>query len=156
MILPGWSLRPARTLILLGSMLLGAGLIARGLSPARQAAVEKICKQRRLDCSELRQAVESVTETGRLPDKWITKKQAQELGWSPGVKLGKVAPGKSIGGDRFGNRERRLPVEKGRTYFEADLNYRGGKRGASRLIYSSDRLIFVTVDHYKTFESIPQ
>lgn len=142
--------------VLLLAMVVGAGLSARGFSPAREAAIGKICRTHRLDCNELKQAVESVAQTGRLPEKWITKKQAQALGWSPGVKLGKIAPGKSIGGDRFGNRERRLPVEKGRAYFEADLNYRGGKRGASRLIYSSDRLIYVTVDHYQTFENIPQ
>jgi len=144
-----------RTWLLLAVLLAGS-VAARGLSAAREAAIAKICRTYRLDCSELKQAVEAVAETGKLPQKWITKKQAKELGWSPGMKLGKVAPGKSIGGDRFGNRERRLPVEKGRTYFEADLGYRGGKRGASRLIYSSDRLIYVTVDHYKTFENIPQ
>lgn len=148
--------RGAGNILLLAAILSGAGLSAGGFSPAREAAIGKICRTHRLNCNELKQAVQSVAETGKLPEKWITKKQAQELGWSPGVKLGKIAPGKSIGGDRFGNRERRLPVEKGRTYFEADLGYRGGKRGASRLIYSSDRLIYVTVDHYKTFESIPQ
>lgn len=149
-------LRFTRHLLFFAALLCGAGVSARALSATRQAAVEKICRAHRLDCNELRQAIESVTETGRLPEKWITKKQAKKLGWSPGVKLGEIAPGKSIGGDRFGNRERRLPVEKGRIYFEADLNYRGGKRGANRMIYSSDRLIYVTVDHYKTFESIPQ
>lgn len=146
----------ARNLFFLAAILCGTGISARALSATRQAAVEKVCRTHRLDCNELRQAVESVTETGRLPEKWITKKQAKKLGWSPGAKLGEIAPGKSIGGDRFGNRERRLPVEKGRIYFEADLNYRGGKRGAKRMIYSSDRRIYVTVDHYKTFESIPQ
>lgn len=137
-------------------LLTAGGLSARGLSATQQAAVEKICRAHRLDCNELKQAVESVAETGKLPEKWITKRQAKDLGWSPGVKLGKVAPGKSIGGDRFGNREKRLPAAPGRVYFEADLNYRGGKRGANRLIYSSDRMIYVTVDHYKTFESIPK
>lgn len=148
--------RQAGNILLLAALLSGAGLSARGFSPAREAAIGKICRMHRLDCTELKQAVQSVAETGKLPDKWITKKQAHELGWSPGVKLGKVAPGKSIGGDRFGNREKRLPAEKGRQYFEADLGYRGGKRGAPRLIYSSDRMIYVTVDHYQTFESIPQ
>ena len=156
MILTRTWLRRAGSVFLLAAVFSGDGLAARGFSPAREAAIGQICRAHRLDCNELKQAVQSVAETGRLPEKWITKKQAKELGWSPGVKLGKVAPGKSIGGDRFGNREKRLPAEKGRTYFEADLGYRGGKRGAQRLIYSSDRLIYVTVDHYKTFESIPQ
>jgi hypothetical protein len=41
--------------------------------------------------------------------------------------------GKSIGGDRFGNYEKQLP--KGQ-WQEADLNYKGGKRGANRLVFS--------------------
>ncbi len=154
--MPANRLHLVRNLFLSAAILCSSGISARALSATRQAAVEKMCRAHRLDCNELRLAVESVTDSGKLPEKWITKKQAKKLGWSPGMKLGEIAPGKSIGGDRFGNLERRLPVEKGRVYYEADLNYRGGKRGANRMIYSSDRLIYVTVDHYKTFESIPQ
>ena len=62
-----------------------------------------------------------------------------------------MAPGKSIGGDRFGNYEGLLPKAGGRTYREADCNYTGGPRGAERIVYSSDGLVFYTSDHYNTF-----
>ena len=92
---------------------------------------------------------------GYLPDNYITKKEAQDLGWdSKKGNLGVVAPGKSIGGDYFGNYEGMLPEKKGRKYYECDLDYEGGYRGAKRLIYSNDGLIFNTEDHYKTFEQL--
>ena len=92
---------------------------------------------------------------GHLPDNYITKNRAQDLGWdSKEGNLDQVAPGKSIGGSRFGNYEGLLPEEKGRKYYECDLDYEGGYRGAKRLIYSSDGLIFYTEDHYKTFEQL--
>lgn len=94
-----------------------------------------------------------VKENGRLPDYYITKRQARQHGWiaSEG-NLCDVLPGRAIGGDIFTNREKRLPTRKGRTYYEADLNYKCGNRNADRLIFSDDGLIFVTHDHYKTFE----
>ncbi len=92
---------------------------------------------------------------GRLPDNYITKKEAQELGWdSKKGNLDEVAPGMSIGGSYFGNYEGLLPKKKGRKYYECDLEYEGGYRGAKRLIYSNDGLIFYTEDHYKTFEQL--
>lgn len=99
--------------------------------------------------------VEHIIAHGSLPDSFITKNQARDLGWvaSEG-NLRKVAPGKSIGGDRFMNREKELPDAPGRKYFEADLNYHGGSRGAERLVYSSDGLIFVTRDHYRSFQEV--
>ncbi|HMY10129.1 MAG TPA: ribonuclease domain-containing protein [Turneriella sp.] len=116
--------------------------------------VTGLAQKYQLDAQELYTAVDSVRNTGRLPAKWITKAEASRLGWHPGKPLGRIAPGKSIGGDRFGNREGLLPVKTGRTWYEADLSYRGGKRNAKRLLYSSDRWIFVTADHYQTFERI--
>jgi guanyl-specific ribonuclease Sa len=59
-----------------------------------------------------------------------------------------------IGGDRFGNREKLLPEESGRTYFECDVNYEGGFRGSERLVFSNDGLIFYTEDHYESFEKM--
>lgn len=92
---------------------------------------------------------------GHLPDNYITKKEAQELGWdSQKGNLHDVAPGKSIGGSHYGNYEGLLPEKEGRKYFECDLDYEGGYRGAKRLIYSNDGLIFYTEDHYKTFEQL--
>lgn len=90
---------------------------------------------------------------GQLPGNYITKKQAEELGWDAGKgNLEEIAPGKSIGGGRFGNREELLPKKEGRIYYECDIDYDGGYRGAKRIVYSSDGLIYYTEDHYKTFE----
>jgi len=94
-----------------------------------------------------------IRRTGSLPQNFITKKQAGELGWQGGD-LWRYARGKSIGGDRFGNFERRLPDKKGRTWRECDIEYRGGPRGAKRLIFSNDGLIFYTADHYESFERV--
>lgn len=93
-----------------------------------------------------------IFQHGRLPDNFITKKEAQALGWdSRWNYVSDVAPGKSIGGDRFGNYENRLPSKKGRTWYEADCFYSGGRRNAHRILYSSDGLVYYTDDHYETF-----
>ncbi len=90
-----------------------------------------------------------------LPDNFITKKEAEALGWVPSQgNLHMVAPGKSIGGDRFGNREGLLPKAESRIWFEADINYEQGARGADRILYSNDGLIYMTTDHYKSFTDI--
>lgn len=96
-----------------------------------------------------------ILERGELPSQFITKREAQRLGWvaSQG-NLWEVAEGRVIGGDRFFNREGRLPEAAGRQYVEADLNYQGGRRGAERLVFSTDLLIFVTRDHYETFTQV--
>ena len=86
---------------------------------------------------------------GRLPSNYITKAEAQALGWdSRSGNLWEAAPGKSIGGDRFGNYEGLLPPG---SYRECDVNYTGGFRGAERLIYGSDGSIWYTADHYNSF-----
>ncbi len=91
-------------------------------------------------------------EHGELPENFITKKEAQALGWDSRKNyVGDVAPGKSIGGDRFGNYEGLLPNKKGRTWYEADCCYTGGKRNAHRILYSSDGLVYYTDDHYESF-----
>ena len=100
-------------------------------------------------------------ENGELPPGYMTKSEARELGWDPEKgNLWEVAPGTSIGGDFFGNRERKLPYKKGRQYCEADVNYEGGYRGPERLVYTSDGLIFYTPDHYINYidvtESFPE
>jgi hypothetical protein len=87
-----------------------------------------------------------------LPDNFITKQEAKNHGWNPARQnLWDVAPGKSIGGDRFFNREKKLPDKRGRIWYEADINYKGGKRGKDRIIFSNDGLIYKTEDHYRTF-----
>lgn len=96
-----------------------------------------------------------IRENGELPDNFITKKEAEALGWvaSKG-NLQEVAPEKSIGGDRFGNREGLLPKAEGRIWYEADINYEGGRRNADRIVFSNDGLIYKTTDHYKSFTNI--
>ncbi len=92
---------------------------------------------------------------GHLPDNFITKNEARDLGWdSQAGNLDEVAPGMSIGGDTFGNREGLLPKADGRKYYECDVNYEGGYRGEERIVYSNDGLIFYTDDHYKSFEQL--
>ncbi len=89
---------------------------------------------------------------GELPENFITKKQAQELGWNGGS-LEPYAPGKSIGGDYFGNYEGNLPKAKGRSYQECDIDTKGkSSRGPKRIVYSNDGLIYYTGDHYDSFE----
>ena len=85
-----------------------------------------------------------------LPPNYLTKSDARDLGWDSGAgNLWKVAPGCSIGGDRFGTREGLLP--KG-SWYECDVNYEGGYRGAERLLFSEDGMICYSSDHYNSYE----
>jgi len=94
-------------------------------------------------------------EHGGLPDNFITKQEAQALGWDNSRNyVSDVAPGKSIGGDYFGNYQGILPKAKGLKYFEADCYYTGGKRREERIVYSSDGHVYYTDDHYKTFTEL--
>lgn len=96
----------------------------------------------------------------KLPQNYITKNEAKKLGWNSSKNyVGDVAKGKSIGGDRFGNNEKHLPVVKGRKYIECDIDYKGKKRNAKRIIYADDfdesiGFIYYTDDHYNTFEKL--
>ncbi len=89
-----------------------------------------------------------------LPDNYITKSEARDLGWEGGS-VEKYKKGAAIGGDRFGNREGLLPKEEGRTYTECDLDTNGEEsRGAKRLVFSSDGLYYYTEDHYESFDEV--
>lgn len=89
---------------------------------------------------------------GRLPDNFITKQEAKTLGWSGGS-LEPYAPGMCIGGDHFGNYEGLLPEKEGRSYTECDIDTLGAeKRGAKRIVFSDDGLVYYTADHYESFE----
>ena len=92
---------------------------------------------------------------GHLPDNYITKSEAEALGWvSSKGNLSEVAPGKSIGGDKFGNREGLLTDKSGRKYYECDIDYVSGTRNAKRIIFSNDGLVYYTEDHYESFEKL--
>ncbi len=94
-------------------------------------------------------------EYGELPPNFITKTEARRAGWDPGENtLDEVCPGKSIGGSVFYNDDGKLPDAPGRTWHECDIDYEGGSRGAERLVYSTDGLIYYTPDHYETFEEL--
>ena len=89
---------------------------------------------------------------GQLPGNFMTKKEARDLGWEGGG-LEDYAPGMCIGGDRFGNYEGLLPDAKGRIWTECDIDTLGAeKRGAKRIVFSNDGLIYYTDDHYESFE----
>ena len=89
---------------------------------------------------------------GKLPQNFIKKSEAEKLGWEGGS-LEPYAPGRSIGGDRFGNYEGLLPEAEGRRYTECDIDTMGrSSRGAKRIVFSNDGLIYYTGDHYKSFE----
>lgn len=87
----------------------------------------------------------------KLPENFITKSKAEDLGWSGGS-VERFLDGAAIGGDRFGNREGILPKKDGRVYYECDIDTNGkSSRGAKRIVYSNDGLIYYTDDHYESF-----
>ena len=89
-----------------------------------------------------------------LPPNYITKKEAQALGWEGGS-VEKYKEGAAIGGDTFGNREGLLPESDGRRYTECDIDTKGySSRGSRRLVFSNDGLYFYTSDHYETFSEV--
>ncbi len=90
---------------------------------------------------------------GHLPDNYVTKREAQELGWTGGSVERYAGEGTAIGGSRFGNYEGLLPEAEGRTYTECDIDTVGSSsRGAKRVVFSNDGLIYYTGDHYESFE----
>ena len=142
--------------ILLSLMLFLTGCApGDGLNPAAVTVQETAEEQQAGPIIEPQAIADYLFEHGELPDNFITKKEAQALGWdSKQNYVSDVAPGKSIGGDYFGNYEGALPTVKGRKYYEADCYYTGGKRRAERIVYSSDGHVWYTEDHYTTFTEL--
>ena len=90
---------------------------------------------------------------GHLPDNYVTKEEARELGWTGGSVERWAGEGTAIGGSRFGNYEGLLPEAEGRGYTECDIDTVGSSsRGAKRIIFSNDGLVYYTGDHYESFE----
>lgn len=143
-----------KTLVLLGAVALAVGLAfprgeARSVAPA---TVEIVRDGEYTGKDEVAAYVRKFS--GALPKNFITKRQARELGWQGGP-LEPYAPGKSIGGDRFGNYERRLPALKDGFYKECDIDTKGRPRGVKRLVFTSKGTrIYYTADHYKTFKEV--
>lgn len=89
---------------------------------------------------------------GKLPSNYISKTKATKAGWvAEKGNLWEVLPGKSIGGGPFYNDDGLLPEKNGRTWKECDIDYQGGNRGAKRICFSNDGLVYYTPDHYKSF-----
>lgn len=117
---------------------------------------------------ELMQAIEAGTATingtdgadwtlkyeGKLPDYYLDKSEAMQFGWKPGKWPSNFIPSKMISVGIYYNDDGHLPNSKGRVWYEADINYKTGKHNTQRVLWSSDGLIFVTYDHYKTFYEI--
>ncbi|MDH6250565.1 hypothetical protein M2347_000292 [Chryseobacterium sp. H1D6B] len=92
-----------------------------------------------------------VKQNHKLPDYYITKNEARKQGWNPSQgNLCDVLPGRAIGGDKFNNREGNLP--QGEKYFEADVNYHCKNRNADRIIFTRSGDVYLTKNHYKSFE----
>ena len=143
-----------RCLALLLALLIAGPAAAQAVDEARLAAFAR--QMRLLDVDDFVDTVKSLRTTKRLPARYITKREAERAGWQPGMDLCRVASGRAIGGDRFGNFERRLPAAQGRNWREADLDFNCGRRGPKRLVFSTDGLIYVTVDHYQSFREVPR
>lgn len=139
-----------------GSLLLGSTAVLAQASCVQVADAFNQRIGRSIDVQELNAILTQLNQSHnrRLPEKFVTKRMAQAEGWRPGESLWSTPTlnGKSIGGDRFGNRERQLPSGQWR---EADLEYRGGHRGGKRIVFSSEGRRFVTVDHYQSFTEVP-
>ena len=90
---------------------------------------------------------------GKLPSNYVTKKDAEALyGWQGGA-LDGIAPGQAIGGSYYCNYDGLLPDADGREWTECDIGTIGQtKRGAERIVFSNDGLIYYTPDHYESFE----
>lgn len=89
---------------------------------------------------------------GQLPENYITKKEAQDLGWEGGS-LEPYAPGYCIGGSHFGNYEGLLPEDT--EYTECDIDTLGAdSRGPKRIVFSDDGYIYYTADHYESFSQL--
>jgi len=141
--------------ILLSLMLLLSGSGLTTADPAAISMPDTFREEQAGPIIEPQAIADYIFEHGTLPDNFITKKEAQALGWDSRYnEVSDVAPGKSLGGDRFGNYQRILPVVKGRKYYEADCRYTGGDRNGERIIYSNDGHVWYTKDHYKSFTEL--
>jgi guanyl-specific ribonuclease Sa len=126
-----------------------------GKTPNTNSDSGKIKIEEGLSYSTKEEVADYIYKFKELPQNFITKSDARDLGWDNSKgNLWDVTDKKSIGGDRFYNREGLLPEAEGRRYYECDINYHGGYRGAERIVYSNDGLIFYTDDHYSTFERL--
>lgn len=102
--------------------------------------------------------VESLKTSGKLPSNYITQADALALGWKPGKALNNYVKGGQLGGSIFRNIPPVLPELRGRIWYEADIGLVNtisrAKQPGTRLSYSNDGLLYITIDHYKTVHKI--
>ena len=102
--------------------------------------------------------MESLKTSGKLPSNYITQADALALGWKPGKALNNYVKGGQLGGSIFRNIPPVLPELRGRIWYEADIGLVNtisrAKQPGTRLLYSNDGLLYITIDHYKTVHKI--
>ncbi|WP_018674430.1 ribonuclease domain-containing protein [Riemerella columbina] len=136
-------------IFIISILLIGLGIYTLYQSPTKTTPTENLSTIEEL--TQDSKVINYVKTHHQLPDYYITKSKAKKLGWEPSKgNLCEVLPNRAIGGDRFGNRERQLPKDK--IYFEADVNYNCGRRGADRIIYTKTGEVWLTKNHYKTLK----
>lgn len=78
---------------------------------------------------------------GKLPKNYVTKSQYNK------------EKNLCVGGDRFYNKEGRLP--SGEIYYECDIDTYGiTSRGAKRIVWTKSGIVYYTGDHYETFTKL--
>ena len=79
---------------------------------------------------------------GKLPKNYVTKSN-----------YNKNDRYQCVGGDRFYNKEGRLP--SGEIYYECDIDTYGiTSRGAKRIVWTKSGIVYYTGDHYETFTQL--
>lgn len=89
-----------------------------------------------------------------LPEYYVSYEEAVANKWKTGKWPSNFIPDKMITGGTYNNDDGHLPHSEGRIWYEADINYRTGRRNKQRVVWSNDGLIFATYDHYETFYEI--
>ncbi|WP_233612822.1 hemagglutinin repeat-containing protein [Citrobacter sp. FDAARGOS_156] len=127
-------------------------------NPAHNAASYAGLKMDLKTTEAANEVVESLRNTGQLPQYYVDKTQAMTNGWKPGKALNNTNPGGQIGGDIFQNSTNILPSSAGRVWREADIGINNtmsrSNQPGTRLLYSNDGLLYITTDHYETATSI--
>lgn len=94
-----------------------------------------------------------IHQYGCLPRNYVTKDYCKNVLKCSTSRVQDYWPDGAIGGDVFQNREGRLPSAPGRTWTECDINTWGRyQRGAERIVFSNDGLVYYTSNHYASFE----
>ena len=136
--------------ILMAAVLLLTGCVASAAGKRDQSTAAPEVTPGPMESAQ--ELADYIFENGELPDNFIRKKEAENRGWKTIYRyVSDLGDGITIGGDYFGNYEEKLPVVKGRKYYEADCFYQGGPRNEYRIIYSTDGHVWFTGDHYNTF-----